>query len=209
MTTIATITEPKAETTPAVESGPRPYPITVEMFDKMIAAGVFPPKNKVFLWNGRLVEKMGKNPPHVFAQNRAVEMLRMITPAGWFVEQDQPVTLGDKSVPEPDVKVVRGDQTDFRRIRPDSADISLAVEVSDSSLPFDTRNVLQNYARAKIPVYWVVNIPDSRIEVYNDPTGPDRLPAYRSRRDYGLNDEVPVTLDGIEVGKITVKDVLP
>ena len=187
----------------------RAYPISVAMFDKMIEAGVFPPKNRIFLWNGRLVEKMTKNPPHVFAQNEIVEALRTLTPPGWFVEQDQPVTLGERSVPEPDVKVVRGNRADFRSKRPQSSDVSLAVEVSDSSLPLDTRSVLQNYARAGIPVYWVVNIPDARIEVYSDPTGPDRRPAYRSRRDYGLEEEAPVILDGLEVGKIAVKNVMP
>ncbi len=188
---------------------PQAYPISVAMFDKMIAAGVFPPKNRIFLWNGRLVEKMTKNPPHVFAQNRLVKFFQSFALQGWFVEQDQPVTLGEKSVPEPDLKVVRGSDEDFRKKRPEASDISLAVEVSDSSLPLDTRSVLRKYARAGIPVYWVVNIPDARIEVYSDPTGPDRRPAYRSRRDYGLEEEAPVILDGREVGKIAVKNVMP
>jgi len=179
------------------------------MFDRMIEAGVFPPKNRIFLWNGRLVEKMTKNPPHVFAQNRLVRFFQSFALQGWFVEQNQPVTLGEKSVPEPDLKVVRGTDEGFRKKRPQASDISLVVEVSDSSLPLDTRRVLENYARANIPVYWVVNIPDARIEVYSDPTGPDRWPAYRSRRDYGPDAEVPVILDGREVGKVAVKDVLP
>ena len=188
---------------------PRTYPITVAMFDKMIAAGVFPPNNRIILWNGRLLEKMTKNPPHVYAQNEIVEALRTLTPPGWFVEQDQPVTLGDKNVPEPDLKIVRGNRKDFKGRRPQASDVSLVVEVSNSSLPLDTRSTLKNYAGAKIPTYWVVNIPDGRIEVYTDPTGPDRSPAYRVRRDYGIDDEIPVILDGREVGKIAVKDVLP
>jgi len=200
---MATVAKPKTS------GRPRVYPISVAMFDRMIEAGVFPPKNRIFLWNGRLVEKMTKNPPHVYSQNQIVEFFRTLTPQGWFVEQDQPVTLGDKSVPEPDLKVVRGNREDFRKKRPLASDISLVAEVSDTSLPLDTRRVLENYARANIPVYWVVNIPDARIEVYSDPTGPDRWPAYRSRRDYGPDAEVPVILDGREVGKVAVKDVLP
>jgi len=196
-------------TKPSKSEAARTYAITVEMFDKMIAAGVFPPNNRIFLWNGRLVEKMTKNPPHVFAQNRLNKFFQALALKDWFVEQDQPVTLGDKSVPEPDLKVVRGSDEEFRNKRPKASDVSLAIEVSDSSLPIDTQSVLRKYAREKIPVYWIVNIPDSRIEVYSDPTGPDRHPAYRVRRDYSLGEEVPVVLDGREVGKIAVKDVMP
>ena len=156
---MATVTVKKARA-----EKPRPYPITVEMFDKMIAAGVFPPKNKVFLWNGRLVEKMTKNNPPIYAQERIVELVRAMIPPGWFTEQDQPLVLGEKSVPEPDLKIVKGNRREFLSKRPQGSDVSLVVEVSDSSLPFDTRFVLENYARAKIPVYWVVNIPDARID---------------------------------------------
>jgi Putative restriction endonuclease len=210
---MATVTETKPEDVQTAPQPPksrwRPYRIDVAMFDRMIAAGLLPPKNRIFLWNGRLVEKMTKHPPHVFAQNRMVTCFRSFPLQGWFIEQDQPVTLGERSVPEPELKVVRGADEDFRKKRPQSSDIALVVEVSDSSLSLDTRSVLQNYARANIPVYWIVNIPDTRIEVYSDPTGPDRKPAYRSRRDYALEEEVPVILDGQEVGKVAVKDVMP
>ena len=188
---------------------PQAYPISVAMFDKMIAAGVFPPKNRIYLWNGRLVKKMTKNNPHIYAQECIVELVRALIPPGWFTEQDQPLVLGEKSLPEPDLKIVKGIRKDFLSKRPQGSDVCLVVEVSDSSLPLDTRSRLRKYAGAKIPIYWVVNIPDARIEVYADPTGPDRSPAYRSRRDYGLEEEVPVILDGREVGKIAVKDVLP
>ena len=44
---------------------------------------------------GRLVEKMSKNPPPVFAQNRLNKFFQALAFQGWFVEQDQPVTLGE------------------------------------------------------------------------------------------------------------------
>ena len=194
---------------PQTKKRRRPYLLDVTTYERMIKAGVFPPKNRIFLWNGRLLEKTTKNNPHIYAQERIVELVRAALPPGWFTEQDQPLILGEKSLPEPDLKVVKGARKDFLNQRPQASDISLVVEVSDSSLPLDTRSVLQNYARAKIPVYWIVNIPDARIEVYSDPTGPDRKPAYRSRRDYGLEEEVPVILDGLEAGKVAVKDVMP
>ncbi len=210
---MATVTETKPENVQIAPQPPkerwRPYRIDVAMFEKMLEAGVFPSKNRIFLWNGRLFEKMTKNNPHIYAQEQIADLIRAMIPPGWITEQDQPFILSEKGRPEPDLKVAKGTRKDFLSKRPQPSDIALVVEVSDSSLPLDTRGVLQNYARAKIPVYWIVNIPDARIEVYSDPTGPDRKPAYRLRRDYGLEEEVPVILDGLEVGKVAVKDVMP
>ena len=58
-------------------------------------------------------------------------------------------------------------------------------------------------------VYWVVNLRDSRLEIYGDPTGPSDAPGYRECREYGPDDEVPVVLDGREVGRVSVKEILP
>jgi hypothetical protein len=48
-----------------------------------------------------------------------------------------------------------------------------------------------------------------RIEVYTDPSGPAEEPHYRDRRDYGPNDAVPLVLDGKELDRIPVRDLLP
>jgi Uma2 family endonuclease len=65
------------------------------------------------------------------------------------------------------------------------------------------------YARAGIAVYWIVNLADRRIEVYTTPSGPGAAPDYAERRDYGAEEAVPVVVDGREVGRIAVGDVLP
>jgi Uma2 family endonuclease len=65
------------------------------------------------------------------------------------------------------------------------------------------------YARAKIPVYWIVNLVDMQIEVHADPTGPAEVPDYRQRDVYIPGDSVPVILDGQEIGKVEVTALLP
>ena len=62
------------------------------------------------------------------------------------------------------------------------------------------------YGRAGIPVYWIVNLRDSQVEVYTDP---DPAGGYRSRVDYRPGDDVPVVIDGQVVGRIAVTDLLP
>ena len=65
------------------------------------------------------------------------------------------------------------------------------------------------YARARIPVYWIINVLERVLEVYYEPSGMTEDAEYRQRRDYRLSDSVPVMIDGLEVGRVAVRDLLP
>jgi hypothetical protein len=52
---------------------------------------------------------------------------------------------------------------------------------------------------------WIVNLPESQIENYAEPTAD----GYATMRVYKAGEDVPVLLDGAEVGRISVTDVLP
>jgi hypothetical protein len=45
--------------------------------------------------------------------------------------------------------------------------------------------------------------------VYTDPTGPGPHPAYQNRQDYGPQDLLPFSLDGVILGHVPVQDILP
>ena len=68
--------------------------------------------------------------------------------------------------------------------------MALVVEVAESSLPRDRSHKARIYARALVPVYWIINLVDHQIEVYTDPIGPDDAAVYRTRRDSGAGDMV-------------------
>ena len=115
----------------------------------------------------------------------------------------RPITLGD-SEPEPDVMMVRGDTRQYRDRHPGAEDVALVVEVADSTIERDRGIKKEMYARAGIPVYWIINLVERLIEVYEEPVGSD----YTSRRDYPA-DSVPVIVEGREVGRILVSALLP
>ncbi len=81
--------------------------------------------------------------------------------------------------------------------------------MADATLRRDRTLKLRIYARASVPVYWIVNLIDRQIEVYTDPTGPAEQPSYGQHRDYGPADDAPLVLDGREVGRVAVREVLP
>ena len=75
---------------------------------------------------------------------------------------------------EPDVAVVAGDARSYRDAHPTSA--LLVVEVSDHSLHRDRTVKQRLYTRCRIPEYWILALPERRLEIYRDPA-PD---GYRS-----------------------------
>jgi Uma2 family endonuclease len=193
--------------TPAIPRWPI-HRLTVAQYHEMMATGILQDGDPVELLEGWLVEKMGKNPPHRIAVRLVFEALSRVLPPGWYADIEAPVSTGD-SEPEPDVSVVRGATRDYADRHPGAEDVGLLVEVSDTSVDRDRDLKKRIYAAAGIPVYWIVNLVDRRIEEYTEPTGTGAAADYRRRKDFDENDAVPVMLDGREVGRVTVKDVLP
>jgi Uma2 family endonuclease len=92
---------------------------------------------------------------------------------------------------------------------PGPADFGIVIEVSNTTLDSDRTDKLAIYARARLPVYWIVNLIDMQIEVYEQPSGPTVSPDYATRNTYKPGDAVPLVLDGNAVGTIPVSDLLP
>lgn len=188
---------------PVAPAKPELYRLSVAQYEQMIEKGVLTKQDKVELIEGFLVKKMTKNSPHIAATLLIHRAVGAATPADWFLAQEIPVLLA-RSEPEPDFLVLRGRIDDFFRRKPVPGDVALLIEVADSSLAED-RAFAPLFAEAGVPIYWIANIPDRRIEVYSDPAGSE----YRSRQEYGLNAEVPLVLDGREVARLPVRDLLP
>lgn len=181
---------------------------SVEQYLEMVRAGIITDEDKVELLEGVIVAKMGRNPPHVTVAKLVFAALSRVLPDGWHAAKEDPFQSTD-SVPEPDCAILRGAIRDYGNKTPASSDIGLVVEVSNTSLSRDRGRKRRAYARAGLPFYWLVNLRASRLELYSDPTGPADKPTYHNVRILGPDDEVPVVLDGREVGRIAVRDILP
>ncbi len=102
---------------------------------------------------------------------------------------------------------------DTGRAVPTPADIALIAEVSNTSYSKDFREFLRQYAAQAIPVYWIVNIDERRIEVYENPC-PAAVPSatFATQTNYGLDEEVPLTLHAEQTPPafvtVKVRDVL-
>jgi Uma2 family endonuclease len=179
---------------------------TVDEYRRMIDLGVFVKNDQFELLDGWIVAKMPHNPPHDLAVSLGLRQLTSWLPAPWFCRVQSAVTLAT-SEPEPDLAVVLGPERRYAAMHPTVRDIILLIEIADSSLTDDRREKGALYAQANIIEYWIVNLVDRKVEVYTDPTGPINDPAYRNRRDYGINEAVPLKVGGQNVGMISVADL--
>lgn len=171
--------------------------MSVDQYHAMIDAGILSSDSPVELIEGILVRKMGKNPSHRFTNRETRVALEEITPQGWYVDDQAPITLSD-SEPEPDVLVARGRSENYRHRHPGPADIALVVEISESSLNRDRAIKTRVYARERIPCYWILDLTSSRVEVRTEPIDG----ACRVVTVYSATDEIPVVIDGTEIGRI-------
>jgi Uma2 family endonuclease len=181
-----------------------PRRITVDEYERIIASGSLNEPKKVELVDGYMVTKMAKSAEHGFSVKETLKGLERLLAPGWTSRKEEPVRIPAYDEPEPDVTIVRGSDADYRHRIPEATDVGLLVEVSATN-PSADRQQADVYARGAIPVYWLVNLVDRRVEVYTDP-GPA---GYASRKDFPSGQQVPVVIDGRQMGQIAVDDILP
>lgn len=181
---------------------------SVPEYHRLTEIGVLTEDDNLELIEGYLVLKMSRNPPHDGTIQIEAQAIQGVLSAGWTVRVQCAVTLPD-SEPEPDIAVVRGNVRSFVTRHPSPTDIGTLVEVADSTLAGDRSDKGRIYARANVPVYWIVNLIDRQIEVHEQPSGPTAAPAYAKVTTYRIGDQIPLVLDGKVAANFAVQDLLP
>ena len=127
------------------------------------------------LIEGDLINKMGKNWPHVSATTLLRNwLLRVFGDSFVVTEASIDVAPEDNptSEPEPDIIVLNRELGNIPSTgRPRPEDLRLVVEVSDTALLFDLSVKANLYARAEIVEYWVLDVTGRRLIVHRDPQG--------------------------------------
>jgi Uma2 family endonuclease len=180
---------------------------SVARYQRMIETGILTPDDKVELLENYVVVRMPRNPRHDSTIQRILEILFPQRPTGWGLRVQSAILLSD-SQPEPDFAFIRGPASAYENQHPEAKDVGLVIEVADSSLLRDQRDKTRIYARGAVPVYWVVNLVDRRLEVHSGPSGPTEIPAYSSMEIFSASATVPLILDGKKHAAFSVTDLL-
>jgi Uma2 family endonuclease len=142
---------------------------TPEALDEMLRRGDLDADRHYEILNGELFEKMGHNWPHAFAVSALQVVFGRLDSESFYVASQLPLRIG-QDLPEPDLKVIRGSLFG-RRETPTADEALFVVEVSDSTYATDFRIKLPIYATAGVPVYWIVDVNNRRVEVFRRPEG--------------------------------------
>lgn len=163
-------------------------PFTVEEYHRMAAAGILGEDDRVELLEGEIVQMEPIGSRHAGCVNRLTRIFVDRARGRAVVTVQNPITLGSRSEPQPDVVLARPRPDEYADAHPGPGDILLVVEVADTSAGYDRQRKLPVYARYGVPEAWLVNLNDDHIEVYRGP-GPD---GYGSVRQVGRGGELEV-----------------
>lgn len=137
-------------------------------YDHAVEAGIFGAGGRIEPIEGELVTRTPQGNRHAAVATRVATSLGAAVGGGCHVRTQMPLAAGADSEPEPDVAVV------------DGSDLTTSMRIQQRrgwwrrcrTSPWHDHSVKQPlYARCGIPEYWIVALPDGRLEVYRDPAG--------------------------------------
>ena len=178
---------------------------TVEEFHQMAAAGILGEDDRVELLEGEIVRMSPIGKGHAACVKRLNRWFGERLAGRVLVSVQDPIRLGDRSEPEPDIALLRPRSDDYAQSLPTARDVFLVIEVADTSDVPDRDVKLPIYARAGIPETWLVRLPNRTVEVHRDP-GPN---GYASVTTLGPGDTLmPLTFPdaGLPVAEL-LKDL--
>ena len=149
---------------------PSRHLFTVDEYYRLAEVGVLTATDRVQLIDGEIIDMPPIGPGHSSSAERVNTLLRSRLGASVQVRGQNPVRLGPRAEPEPDVAVVRYRADFYRSSHPTPADVFLVVEVADSTLAFDRDTKAPMYSRAGIAEYWIVDLVNEQILVHRDPS---------------------------------------
>jgi Uma2 family endonuclease len=175
---------------------PRRRLFTVHEYHRMAEAGILGEDDRVELINGEILEMPPIGEGHFGHVNRFNRVFMQSFVGRAVVHIQNPIRLGPRVEPEPDVVLLRFRDDDYLGKFPVSEDALLVVEVAESSLTYDRTTKEGLYAQAGIVEYWVVNLIDKELVVYRDPAGS----RYRSMQTLtGGNTVTPVEFPDVTI----------
>ena len=147
---------------PPVPTAPRRYRLTVEEYERMIEAGVFPPDARIELLEGVLYEMPPMGSPHQVALMFLLQLFAPVAADGRLLIQ-MAIILSEDSEPEPDLAVV-APGTPLGK--PSVDQVLLAIEVADRSRRLDLGRKAPLYQRAGLLETWVIDVRGQRVVVF-------------------------------------------
>ena len=188
---------PDTHAMPDVQHRSASHKFDADTYYKMGEAGILASHERVELINGDVLDMAPIGQDHEGATNDLNTLLVFAFGANGIVSVQNSLRLDNFKVPQPDFVVLRPRADRYRTgSRPSPVDALLLIEVSDSSLEYDSTIKLALYAEAGIAEYWIVNLRQKIVEAHRQP-GPD---GYADRTEHTQADTLtPVLAPSVRI----------
>jgi Uma2 family endonuclease len=143
---------------------------TADQYHQMAEAGILRDDDRVELIEGEIVEMTPIGPRHGAVVDRLTHVLVRGCGDRAIVRVQGSIRLGLHSEPQPDVVLLRPRPDSYQKALPGPESVLLAIEVAETSLPYDRGIKLRLYARAGVPEVWLVDLVRNQVEVHREPT---------------------------------------
>ncbi len=149
----------------------RRYRFTVDEYERLAQARVLTQTDRVELLDGEIVEMTPIGDRHASVVARLTSLFSRRLAERSIVWAQNPIQLrAVRSMPQPDVVLVRPRADFYSTGKPGADDVLLLIEVMDTSADTDRGVKVPLYARAGIAEVWLLDLTTDRIEVFRQPT---------------------------------------
>lgn len=152
----------------AILEYPQKHPISAEEYLRMGEAGVFAPEARLELIEGEIIEMVPIHPPHAGCVMTLNQLLTRRAGNRALVAVQSPLIISGRSVPQPDLALLKPRTDNYRTVHPRVSDVLLVVEVSDTTVAFDLGTKVPLYARCGIAEAWVVDVNEHVVHAFRD-----------------------------------------
>lgn len=148
----------------------RSHLFTVDEYHKMGESGILTEDDRVELIEGELVDMPPIGSDHAGIVILLTAMLTVPLSGRALLSTQNPVRLGKRSEPQPDIAILRPRKDFYRNSHPQPKDVLLLIEVADTTVRYDREVKIPLYGRASVPEVWLIDIRERRAEVHLQPS---------------------------------------
>ncbi|RYG44619.1 Uma2 family endonuclease [bacterium] len=165
--------------------------ISSDAFVFLAESGLLENPGQYELCDGHLIEKPTQGFRHQFACEALEEVLLQGMPVPLKGRANPSVRISNKAVLDPDFAILSRSTAELGRM-PTAGDVVVVFEVGDSTIGYDREDKRLAYASSGIPIYWLLDMTQSRLIVHSEPKDGD----YGLVTTYGPEEEVELPILG-------------
>ncbi|MDJ0582035.1 Uma2 family endonuclease [Crocosphaera sp.] len=141
--------------------------LSIKDYQKIVETGIFCDR-RIELIEGQLIEMSPETPYHANSNNKIYKYFLTLFNHLADVRSAHPISLST-SEPQPDLVLAKLPDSLYNNKHPEPEDIYLVIEISYSTLSYDLNEKKQVYAKANISEYWIIDLENCRLIIFQDP----------------------------------------